>query len=450
MEMISDYSFNDISNYAISKILKLVLLNNYFSFKHNTKKTFFLQIKGIAMGTACGPSVANLYLAYFELKYEKLLTNSLYFRFIDDVLYCDSSNSLTDKFKEIFPDLTLNCVTSETVQFLDLNISFNIDRTLNFDLYIKPTFTGSYLNINSNHPKHVFKGIVISQVSRIRRNTTDKHNYLYHTTNLLSHFLKKGFPFKLVNNIIRTYTNIDRKTLIDYKIKENNTFNNSLMFIFPHLSNININNKFINYLSTNNIPNNSNLTNYNLKIISTTTPNLNSYLVSKFKNLVKEGCYMKCNNHLCAICKYAITDRTIFNFKGLELTLPTHSNCSSTNIIYTIHYIKCSKSYIGQSSRTSLARISEHIRKIKKYKKSNNENNNNQDLNSIYLYNHFKENNHDLKEHFKFQILCTNIINYRIRLETDLIYIFNTIYPEGLNSITPDYNNIFETYNFNY
>ena len=217
------------------------------------------------------------------------------------------------------------------------------------------------------------------------------------------------------------------------------------------MSNLNIKNKFINSLWTNNIPTNSNLINYDLKIISTTTPNLNSYLVSKVKSPVKEGYYMKCNNHLCKICKYAITDRNIFNFKSLEITLPTNSNCTSINIIYAIHCLKCSKSYIGQSSRSSLTRISEHIKKIIKYKKTNTENINiDGDLNSVYLYNHFKKNDHNFKEHFRFQILYKDIINYRIRLETDFIYIFNTMYPEGLNSNTPDHNNIFETYFFNY
>ena len=212
----------------------------------------------------CGPSIANLYLAFFEIKYKKLLTTSLYYRFIDDILYCDSDSFLTDKFKEIFPDLKLNCVTSDTVQFLDLNISFNMDKTLNYDLYIKPTFTGSYLNINSNHPKHVFKGIVISQISRIRRNTTDKSNYLYHSTNILKHFLNKGFSYKLVSNIIRSFAIINRESLINYKIKVNNIFKNSLLFIFPHMYNFNFDNKYINTLRTNNVPNNSELSKYNL------------------------------------------------------------------------------------------------------------------------------------------------------------------------------------------
>jgi len=340
-------------------------------------------------------------------------------------------------------------VTSDKVQFLDLNISFNLDRTLNFDLFIKPTFTGSYLNIDSNHPKHVFKGIIISQVSRIRRNCTNVFNFYKHSTNLLYYLLKKGFSFKLITNIIRSYSKINRDSLIDYKIKENDIFKNSLLFIFPHISNININNNFLNNLWYNNIPKNSNLTNYNLKVIFKTTPNFNSYMINKIKIPFNQGSYSKCMNHTCKICKFALLNKYLFNFINLNVNLPSYSSCNSSNIIYAIHCSKCEKSYIGQSSRTALVRISEHIAKIKKIKKTKDSIEHQKINATTILYNHFKHDDHNLEDHFKFQVLFVNIYNYRIRLETDFMYILNTIHPSGLNAQEKDYIDSFETYKFN-
>ena len=190
------------------------------------------------MGTACGPAVANLYLSYFELKYKSFLSNSLYFRFIDDIIYSDSNNSLTNMFTEIFPDLKLNTVTSNSVQFLDLNVSFNLDFSLNFDLFVKPTFTGSYLSINLNHPKYIYRGIVISLISRIRRICTDINNYYLHCTKLLIYLLKKGYSSKLICNIIRSFADKDRNNLIEYKTKKPNIFKNSLFFVTPFDTNI--------------------------------------------------------------------------------------------------------------------------------------------------------------------------------------------------------------------
>ena len=93
------------------------------------------------MGTACGPSVANLYLAYFELRYLSLLKTTIYYRYLDD-LFIVSENLLENSdFQVIFPDLSLNLSTSKTVNFLDLNITLNIYDKLEFNLYIKPNYT---------------------------------------------------------------------------------------------------------------------------------------------------------------------------------------------------------------------------------------------------------------------------------------------------------------------
>ncbi len=132
MEMISRCCNTELNPFSFYCFLKLVLLNNYFYFKHNNCFSFFRQIKGVAMGTACGPSVANLYLAYFEIKYKVFLNVSLYKRFIDDLAYTDRDNYLTDKFPSIFPNLILNTVTNNSIVFLDLNISFDHIHQVNF------------------------------------------------------------------------------------------------------------------------------------------------------------------------------------------------------------------------------------------------------------------------------------------------------------------------------
>ena len=66
MELVSNNNFQDINSFAFYSFLKLILFNNYFFFKHNDSYTFFLQIKGIPMGSSCGPAIANLYLSYLK------------------------------------------------------------------------------------------------------------------------------------------------------------------------------------------------------------------------------------------------------------------------------------------------------------------------------------------------------------------------------------------------
>ena len=53
---------------------------------------------------------------------------------------------------------------------------------------------------------------------------------------------------------------------------------------------------------------------------------------------------------------------------------------------------------------------------------------------SSFIYSHFLF-DHNLGEDFKFQVFVNKFTIFRLRLETDLIFIFNTMNPNGLNSM---------------
>ena len=59
------------------------------------------------------------------------------------------------------------------VNFLDISLSFDEKRSLQTDLYRKPTDSRCYLNFSSCHPNHTFSGIIHSQAARIRRIVND-------------------------------------------------------------------------------------------------------------------------------------------------------------------------------------------------------------------------------------------------------------------------------------
>ena len=84
--------------------------------------------------------------------------------------------------------------------------------------------------------------------------------------------------------------------------------------------------------------------------------------------------------------------------------------------------------------------MSEHLNKIKyAIRKSNDSILLNNFLNkcndSYILYKHFVF-NHNINHDFKFQIFVKDFIFYRNRLETDLMTVFNTFHPNGLNTIS--------------
>ncbi len=100
------------------------------------------------MRSQCGPNIANIYLQCLETKFLHIFTPPFYARYIDDIFAIFkkdfNTNLLTDN--NIFYNLTLNEVSSETVNFLDLNISLDkITNKINFTVYVKPTNKFSYL-----------------------------------------------------------------------------------------------------------------------------------------------------------------------------------------------------------------------------------------------------------------------------------------------------------------
>ena len=108
--------------------------------------------------------------------------------------------------------------------------------------------------------------------------------------------------------------------------------------------------------------------------------------------------------------------------------------------------------YIGQTSRLINLRLKEHLAKIKYaqnlYLNRKNLNFKNfllKNRDCYNLYKHFSS-DHNINKHFNFQIFVKDCNFFRLRLETDLIILFNTIYPNGLNSNYSNYLNSIQTY----
>ena len=79
--LIGKINNDNIDILAINKFLKLIFNNNIFT----CNKKYYKQNKGLAMGCACGPSVANLYIYILEKKWITIHKPLIYYRFIDDI-----------------------------------------------------------------------------------------------------------------------------------------------------------------------------------------------------------------------------------------------------------------------------------------------------------------------------------------------------------------------------
>ena len=76
-------SNNHITSLGFHNILKLLFDNNVFSYN----KKYYKQIKGIAMGSKCGPSIANIYLSCLERSFLFIHKPLFYKRYRRYILY---------------------------------------------------------------------------------------------------------------------------------------------------------------------------------------------------------------------------------------------------------------------------------------------------------------------------------------------------------------------------
>lgn len=111
------------------EILELILEKNYFRFGDQ----FYIQKRGIAMGSAAAPTIANLFMAVFEQEHifvdsNPYLHNILFYkRYIDDLLIFYTQSDTAQEFVDWINSLDANIqfsgqFNSNTLPFLDVNV----------------------------------------------------------------------------------------------------------------------------------------------------------------------------------------------------------------------------------------------------------------------------------------------------------------------------------------
>ena len=171
----------------IKALLEISLKNNDFSFGGE----YFRQCFGTSMGKIYAPTYANIFMANWEHEIMQKAKEKpkFYKRFLDDgFLIWQGSKEQLLNFLNIANDhddsINLTWEINETsCVFLDVTVfkgnRFSYHNILDTKVYFKVTDTHELLDKHSFHPKHIFKGIVKSQLIRYMRicnNMSDFHD----------------------------------------------------------------------------------------------------------------------------------------------------------------------------------------------------------------------------------------------------------------------------------
>lgn len=363
---------------VVLECLRFILTHNFFLFK----ESLFLQLQGTAMGAACAPSYANLFLGLWErgifctdpVPYIERV--HFWGRYIDDIIFVwqGSIDELT-QFMNILNNNKLNIkLTYKTgrtnIDFLDLMLQVNDEGFVHSDLQRKPTATNSLLHAESSHPKHLIRNIPVGQFLRIRRICSTEEYFEKRATELQHRFSERGYN---QYDIKRAYSRA-KKTLRALLMKDKplkQSSDNQVRFITPYnCKEKDMRAALQKYWAI--------LTEDEaLKGVLPPTPSLTfrrsknlrdllvrSHLVGSTPNRLfgskgpKWGC-KPC--HSCVACNNVSSMTTFWNSdKSREFTITHTINCQTKAVIY-FATCPCGLIYIGMTSRELRRRVREHV-----------------------------------------------------------------------------------------
>ena len=230
-------------NEALIAALKLVMLNNIFSFGDMT----FKQLNGTAMGTPPAPPYATIYYGIHEKNFLPKHNKHVIFykRFIDDVfgIWLPHPNPQTnaclwEEFKDsmnTFPGLTWEFEDpSDKVNFMDLTITIQ-NGHMSTSLFEKPLNLHLYIPPHSAHPPGLLPGIVHSTLFRIFTLCSDHDDRVLRTRVFFKQLQARGYKSDQIKSLF--YKAISRAK--QYSGPTNSTRNDhtSVIFRLPFHSN---------------------------------------------------------------------------------------------------------------------------------------------------------------------------------------------------------------------
>lgn len=347
-----EYPDPDRPDTELLQLLEINLTKNDFEFNGE----YFLQIKGTAMGKTFAPAYANIFMADWEGKaLDKCHKKPLhYLRYLDDIfgIWTYSKEDFAD-FIQILdahdPSIRVKYEIGErSIHFLDTTVykgeSFNSDQKLDIKVYFKDTDTHALLFKNSFHPKHIYRGLVKSQLMRFKRICTKDKDFREAVTILFRALRSRGYSRPFLRECLKTFQvskQREQKNIIplvtDFATmtgRFHHKFKNNYQLI---------------------IKNSGLLQDYSVISAYRRHQNLKDILVRA--RLPSVQAFQKRNTLSGMFVRLKFVrnrvKKTIFEIK--QVFSPHTTNC-----IYLIFCARCGKQYIGQTKNSILLRMTQH------------------------------------------------------------------------------------------
>ena len=167
----------------------------------------FRQTNGLAMGSPCSGTVANLAMARRERSVIRRAGILTYTRYIDDIFMLIEARKVSEvrhilrEVSEAVAPLQIQWkVSKKHAVYLDAQVTANsfAYRGFTHSLYKKPDLQHAYLPWSSAHPTHVKRGLVIGEATRLALLSSEEASFKSEIARFKDQLLRRGYPDKAV------------------------------------------------------------------------------------------------------------------------------------------------------------------------------------------------------------------------------------------------------------
>ena len=330
--------------------------------------TYYMLNKGIPTGGIHCVPLANIFLSFlildllrsndsFREQFSKYV--KLWKRYIDDcggvflgaTIFESFFKTLEEQFNKF--GLQLTCETSkEKLHLLDIEV-FIADNKFHTKEHRKETASSSYIRFGSAHPNHCFKGIIKSQMYRLRRLCSRNSDFMHAIRDLKDRCLNSNYDKELVEGILAQATSLDRD-LSPRNVVSDDSNIHTIRWVT--LSGSSYGKQICDF--TRNI--NSLLSKHRIKIevVNTTGSSLSQLL---FNNREKYETSHICSTMNCSICSNNLRpdSNTVVSTSGRKYHIDTKLNCHNCGIYRIL--CPCVAGYTGKTTGFFNKRFDEHF-----------------------------------------------------------------------------------------
>lgn len=218
----------------MTSLSRIVLNNNYLQFNNK----IYIQNKGVAMGSALGPTMANIYLHDKIDSHLPTLPGVLFVRrYLDDVLFILEDNTdilqLQNQLNKLnHPYMNFTIESSNIhANFLDLDIMAQEGKVI-LKNYVKPVNKFLYLPFISFHTQQVKRGFIITELKRLIKNSSTESFFNESAAMFAHNLLARGYPIQYILEAATGIRYNTRTQMLNSPSKQVQTLNNKKMFYY--------------------------------------------------------------------------------------------------------------------------------------------------------------------------------------------------------------------------